>query len=136
MLLLIREVDQPAKLFDKRLGFQIKSLGGSNGLLMLAVSKPQDLNEPALTVVGIPIHVGLLIDLEQVAPDPRQRLPKPDQKARMFRPLLLGNDVAVGLQEHSTPIVRPIALGSNPENAEAPRFSGTDLVKPRLHLGR
>src|SRR5207245_2463923 len=52
-----------------------------------------------------PVRPGLFVNLEILAPQSPQDLPEPPHQPRVLRPPLLGDDVTVGLQKHSRPIV-------------------------------
>ena len=100
LLLLPRKVYQLTELLNQRLRLRIGLLGGLHFALLVAIAKSHDLNKPSGALAAAPIGAGLLIDLEILAAQPRQRLAKAVEQPRVLGALVLGDNVAVGLQKH------------------------------------
>ena len=71
---------------------------GLHLLLMFAVAEAHDLHEPPRRLGRAPVGADLLVGLEVVAAEPRQRLLEALDEPRVLGALVLGDDVAVGLQ--------------------------------------
>jgi hypothetical protein len=67
-------------------------------LVVLAVAEADHLDEAPAGFEGAPAGADLLEYVERVAPEARHRLAESAHEARVFRLLLLGHDVAVGLE--------------------------------------
>src|SRR5207244_4233142 len=76
------------------------ALGLLDGELVAPVAETHNLHVSAGRLAGGPVGADLLVDLEAVAPELRQRRAKPAQQPGVFGALVLGHDVTVGLEKH------------------------------------
>src|SRR2546425_289217 len=100
LLLLIRIIDQVAKLGDQLRCAGVGSFSVLNRQLVLAVAETHDLHEPPARLVIAPVRPDLLVNLKIVAPELVEQLAESPHQARVFGSLFLGDDVTVGLQKH------------------------------------
>lgn len=105
LLLLVRQIDQIAKILQQRLGLHIRPFRLLHCKLMLPVAEPHDLHVSAGAFARRPVRPYLLVNFKVVAPQPKQRLAKSPQDSGMFHPPVSGDNVTVGLQKHRRDIL-------------------------------
>jgi hypothetical protein len=101
LLMLIGEIDELAEFFDDGLGGRVAVLGLLHGELVLLIAEMHDLDVAPAGFTSVPFIADLLVNLEILASQAHQCLPEFTNEPRVLGAFLLGNDVAVGLEQHT-----------------------------------